>query len=701
MNAARLRLLPRILQHFPEITHVHLASQDSLESLPKRVLESLRELPCLERLGIFTNETLDWPHAALATVGRMEQLKRLSLKGRFADTSFGQLTGLVNLQSISLGGTLPRNLFQTLAKLPQLETVSITGDRSFGQGEIPSDAVKAIQSFQGRPLKMRMYRGHYHASMIRAILAVDSLNEFILWGELEGATPDDFASLASRGSLKKLEINLSDPKLQQAVDRMVGARVRKLRADTVRDARRKRLGTRFGATHVNDKLKKHHAQPLVDGWLETMSKDGRKFDPAPILVYGDAGLQAMLERIFPEIVPTEKPQSEGSMTKAEARLLIGQLRNGNFSLRIAAQRKLIAEGRLHAKMIEAAIKDVDADAELRARCKDILDAWKPQESRFLIPKGREFQTAWNRYLSRITEFSSDQLLAETVVAALEARLDETDRAKLLAACFLPVAKCRDDSIYEIFVPLCEHEDVDVPKFVLHNLGGRAGNDYVTPMHRAAIESNRTELVKAGFENLPSPVWDRDYKPILRERLIAIFSQPPEKRPFRDDPSFLRRLAFSAWRNHQLPAGQTYLLDLTKASDPMVVLRALELLSDTDFLKQPLDKRLLESCRHAMRSESPELRMAAVAVLGTYAADSATVDQLFIGLADETRGVWQQAANALYRQYRWDLPGVRQRITERLAVTPKRAADNTLKNRYELIQRIIRGDVQPEWLELAF
>ena len=69
--------------------------------------------------------------------------------------------------------------------------------------------------------------------------------------------------------------------------------------------------------------------------------------------------------------------------------------------------------------------------------------------------------------------------------------------------------------------------------------------------------------------------------------------------FPSDRLFLRPLAFNAWRNHKLPAAQSYLLELMQAAAPIVAARSLRSFRDVHFQKQSLDERLLESCRLAI------------------------------------------------------------------------------------------------------
>ena len=87
-----------------------------------------------------------------------------------------------------------------------------------------------------------------------------------------------------------------------------------------------------------------------------MARDGRSFDPQPVLADGVAGMRAVLNHVFPETVKAD----DG--LKGEIERLIEQLGDDSFAQREAATARLREIGATHQGALHKAMASADPEA---------------------------------------------------------------------------------------------------------------------------------------------------------------------------------------------------------------------------------------------------------------------------------------------------------------------------------------------------
>lgn len=640
-------VLKEFTKYFPEVDRVTLGFDASVKKIPVELLVALQQMPRLKAVSFLPVSGFVWGEDAMRALVALDATEELRIAGAFPDEHFVEIRKLQKLRTVSLTGNYSPRIFETLAELPHLTTLNLGAGGRIGREKLRPQTIDAIAKFEGRRMVLSFTRGEFHADVVREFIKLRSTRRLAIVANLRDATLEHFEGIETIPDLEGLEVRiLNNHELDAQLDKRIAVRKRKVAANGRRAARRRRLA------------KEHPEQPTLllspamspqqaEEWMSRMASEGRKFDPSELLTYGDVGLKAILQRIFPEIVSPTK-----DVAAKDIQRLMKQLDDEQFQVRDEATKELIAKGEAYRDLLKQA-KANSRSIEVQTRCSFILTAWQEaaEKADGNVLKSDKFVVAWQEYLNRFTEFTSDKLLVESIVKAMKARIDLTDRSKLLEACITPITKCIDDELYEELAVLCDDEDTAVPIFILKRLGGRAGNSYVTPVHKAAIVSGRKELVKAGFSCMPSPVWDRSFKPFLRDHYQNLF-RDPSKSKFASDPEFLRLQAFSAAREHNVEGARDYLIAQIDSEDTQHAVRSISMLCDTAYEQRRLDQKLRQASERLLASSEPERRIAGIQILWTYRANDATYESLLKAVEDEDEKVWQHATNALLQHRAW-------------------------------------------------
>src|SRR5688572_28120706 len=104
---------------------------------------------------------------------------------------------------------------------------------------------------------------------------------------------------------------------------------------------------------------------LVEEHLADMTTRGSAYDPKGLHELGLPGLEALLDRLFPETAAASKPVVPPD--DGEVRRLIGLLASDDFRTREQATEQLIAKGKPHRELLMKAAEHDDAEVRLRAR----------------------------------------------------------------------------------------------------------------------------------------------------------------------------------------------------------------------------------------------------------------------------------------------------------------------------------------------
>jgi len=382
------------------------------------------------------------------------------------------------------------------------------------------------------------------------------------------------------------------------------------------------------------------APDVIDRILSEMEKQGRSFRPDELLKLGVPGLLALLDRIFPGAGP------EGGLSGDRVRELIGQLGDDSFERRESATALLKIKGKAHADLVRKATEQ--DDLETRFRAKAILQAWRDQVALQDNRRSR-LRDAMYAYTKKLTDVRCHGELAIWAVRALAARVDRTPESKILEICIMALARCHDDSVHKLLLPLLKHKDPAVPCFAMRAISGRTGNSYIAPIHMGALQSSRKELIKCALRSMPCPIWDRRKKAAVRAVYEKIFEGKDPAWNFDDDSEFMMLNAFVAARDFSMKKARVYLRRAMGNPDPKIALDAIGCLADIDYIGTTLDPEILEALEPHLRSEGPRFRRAALHMLHYYKGED-IVGRLVKALGDKDPSVWKGAGRYLVDRY---------------------------------------------------
>lgn len=675
------------LQHFPE-TRRFAIELKTIEKIPDELTASLKKIPTLEGLTIRCVGSTKWPEGLIEAIATKGELRQLHVSGKLhkADDLM-MLKDLAKLNSIGFGYGMNYECFRLVAKLPQANRILIRNGAGFPDPILP-EIQTAIEALDGRPIVLNVQKGKFHPSFFRAAANVSTLKMFLFIGHMPQAKLDDFAGLEALEYLESFDMNV------MGVDRQLHEQLKTLKQQISRRAMARASRARRFA-ELEKRLSDlpelpgfDPKQPLyngaVDAWIKQMAENGSGFDPRPVLAAGDDGLSALLQRVFPEAF-----QVEEKLTADEVNKYIEQLSDDSFRIRQDAYVELIENGRSHRDLLQKATKH--EVAEVRSRAREILARWSPPND--LLTRDKRFGEAFSLYLSCLTEFSSDEIVAEVLVKSLENRVDQTDRKYILRSLCECLISCHDDRIHNKLARLCKLDDPDAAIFTIKTIAGRTGNSYVSPIHIAAIQSGRDELQKAGFSNMPGPVWDRQAKPIILGFLKSIFTDSGVQR-FKDDPQFLQLAAFSASRSYDLQAARKYLLELTESDDSNDAMKALELLADLEYSRHSVTDDLFKRCRAILQSDNDDFKVVALRVLGIRICKQREIDLIVDAVKDNNDAIWQAAVAGMFLQKQMGRGAEFEKGLEQLDTKN----NDNLRKRVAVVKRILNGKERPEWLD---
>jgi hypothetical protein len=356
------------------------------------------------------------------------------------------------------------------------------------------------------------------------------------------------------------------------------------------------------------------------------------YDPQPLLDHGLAGLQLVLDQVFPETAAVKKVEA------AQVAALVEQLGDALFDRREQATAALQKFGQ--ASLEELRRSAQHQDPEIRQRVRALIVEVEKSQAPLSVNPGLQI------YLAKLSDVECQQHLARRVTKALQqAGLGLTLRQEALRTCLQALAKWPSDRVHDELLPLLKLDDPKVAIFALEQISSHTGKDYVSALHMGALESGNSELLRCALRSLPKPVEDQVNKPKIQAVLAHFFDDSPEYAEFRKDSAFMYSLANLAERYYQIPAARRWLIGKINEGS----LRAIQFLGDRDTLGEPLDQELLMALEPHLKSKDPYARIVAIRTLGIYKG-AAVQPELLRAIADPDKHVWRAASERLIDQH---------------------------------------------------
>lgn len=376
--------------------------------------------------------------------------------------------------------------------------------------------------------------------------------------------------------------------------------------------------------------------------------DYKGMTPEPLQAHGLAGVRAVLEELFPEINDDRETRAKKIAS------LIEQLGDASYEKREKASLALQELGWLAEEQLREALEHTDL--EIQSRVRKLLA--EQEKARPVPPKVADPKAPQNTYRSLKKYLNSQQdvecrrEIARRVTAALDVRLDRTDKAKFIEICLDAIAntlgdRAKDDLVQQEFLPLLKRKDSAPALLVLrHN---RGSSDYVTPLHKAAIASGRTDLVRVAFQSMTRPHWDEVNRPIIRAAMEKYFdgSEVPADL-FRDD-NFILQIAVDADRDFQIVKARQWLIAKISRGKPEESLLVMRVLGASDYIPKPMDAELLAAVEAHLKSNNAQYRAVAATMLGMYEGRGIE-PLLFQAFTDPDKEVWTKAGESLMKHH---------------------------------------------------
>lgn len=369
----------------------------------------------------------------------------------------------------------------------------------------------------------------------------------------------------------------------------------------------------------------------IDDRLADMSTSGSAFNPKELHELGLAGLERLLDRLFPETAPARK--EDAPPARDEARRLIGQLGDEDFRVREEATRQLIAKGKSHRELLLKAAGSDDAEVRLRAR--RILAAWMPQAGGLVEQALGGF---W-KYAEGIRDRERLLALARRTRLVLDRDWPEGSQVHLTRLCLAGVAKGGDEEACEVLRPLLAHPDVRVARLVVETIGSYKDKPFFPRLLLDALSSERDEVVEAAVRwcqhSRQSP---RDAE--VRRALVRVFSE-------RSDPLKFQSCLMLT-QEFDDPQAWLFLIEQTQSKEPLRAASAQSRLAGLAYSGQPASQELIDTLVPQLASPALAQRWGAAKVLGIHAGREVVVCLVPL-LADKEQSVRQEVRRSLLKQ----------------------------------------------------
>lgn len=390
--------------------------------------------------------------------------------------------------------------------------------------------------------------------------------------------------------------------------------------------------------------------------LTIMGVAGSAYNPQGMYALGPAGLNLLLDRLFPETVP--KPV-DAVPEEAETRGLIEQLADDDYAVRENATTRLTAIGRPRRELLLAAAES--DDAEVRLRIRRILAAWEVRGPGLVEASLSAF---W-KYAEGLKDAGEHELLARRAVAVLEREFPEGPKLHLTRLVIAGVAKGGSDSACEILRPLVANPDPRVARFVTETVGAYKANDGFYPaLLLDALGNSNEEVVQSAIR------WSES----CRGTKSADAVRSALKKVFESDRSALKFQAASPLtREFDDPDAWSYTIAQCRSPDPLRSAAAQARLADAKHSPRPLPADVAAKIEPYLQSEHLVERWGAAKIFAIHDGPEVT-RRLIPLLGDEASSVADEAERGLVKQ------SPREQTREALAAAAKSHANPAVRLR---------------------
>jgi HEAT repeat protein len=397
--------------------------------------------------------------------------------------------------------------------------------------------------------------------------------------------------------------------------------------------------------------------------LAEMARRGSAYDAKEMNALGTAGLEALLDRLFPETAAAPRVE----LSDDELAALIVQLAAEDFRTRQDATQTLIAKARTHREAIEKAADHRDAEVRLRARL--ILATWDAKPT-----------TTWDKhvdgcsaFLGQIRDRERLDLLAQRTVAVLQAGMPTRDRLKLMRVCLAGLALGGDEASCDRLRPLMEHPDPRVAELVVESIGAyREDPAFFPRVLIDGLENDRPAVVEAALRWSTNGGSEERAKDV--ERAV--------RRVFTGSNSSLKfQASFLLMHTFDDAEAFAYLLEQTKSDDIKQAFTAIHWVGDACHSGKPVTREILNAFDPHLESKNAELRRAATDALGTYQGEE-VVKRLIPMLGDLVSIIATGAEVGLLNQN--DKTILRRHLTEASEKNPDRRVSDAA---IELLEKL--------------
>jgi HEAT repeat protein len=384
----------------------------------------------------------------------------------------------------------------------------------------------------------------------------------------------------------------------------------------------------------------------VEDHLADMTTHGSAYDPKGLHELGLPGLEALLDRLFPETAPARKPVLPPD--DAEVRRLIGLLASEDFKTREQATEQLIEKGKPHEELLAKAADNDDAEVRLRAR--RILAAWMPREPAVADQSLGGF---W-KYAEGIQDHPRLMALAKRTALVLDRGYPEGSHVHLTRLCIAGVAHGGAEEPCQVLRPLLEHKDVRVAKLVVETIGSYKPKDFFPKLLVEALSAKRDEVVEVAVR------WCQHASGLSRSAEIQsglrnVFDRRSEALKFQS--------CLALTQDFDEPDAWHYLILQTQSKEPLRAASALARLADASHSGRAASSQLLEKIDPHLRSPQLHVRWGAAKVIGMHAGQE-VIERLIPLLADAEQSVVDEVRRALAKQA--DKPLVRRLVAQAAA-----------------------------------
>jgi HEAT repeat protein len=331
----------------------------------------------------------------------------------------------------------------------------------------------------------------------------------------------------------------------------------------------------------------------------TMEQQGKAFNPEPLVQLGPAGVEAVFDRWLPQSRLTQSRQPIAELMRE----LATNLASEEYKVRQDAVERLTLFGeQARPHVVEASRSE---DREVRLLANTILAAWSRQGTPAVDGEQRRrddcFREACGVYLSQLDGDERLKALLNRVMLALEVGLQPHDCRTRLRPCLRRVANLGDRWINELR-PVLQHDDPQVPVFVIHAIGGARPSDFFPELLLHALASDRPEIVEAALS------WslnhgDERRGPDLKTALRKLLDQPNESLKF--------QACWPLLHDFRDEDARAYLLSQLRADDLARVRTALGWLGDE---RNRGSKAMLEALPPLLKHENELVRLEAAQAL---------------------------------------------------------------------------------------